>query len=717
MVLAHNINEGLRTQDVQISEDVTFETMLLSPNTLDGLTNCGFYKPSPIQLHAIPLGKCGFDLILEAKSGTGKTAVFTVIALEKLDLKKGLQTIILAPTREIASQISNVITQIGSHYKNLNVEVVIGGLPVHEDIAKLKNKVHVVVGSPGRLRHLIQANHMDISAVRLLVLDEADKLMDKNFQADINYIFSVLPKEKQVIMSSATYPQVLKSVMTKYVQNAQHICPDSTTVLIGIKQLILTVKSNSNIVRQTKNRFDELLKILSKKNFKQCLIFCNYQVRVRGLCQMLLREKWPAEKLHGQQEQTDRLDALKMLQDYKCRILISTDLAARGIDASNVDLVINFEPPYDWQTYLHRIGRAGRFGSYGTAVTILSEGQEESTFKKMIRSINGLVFKNFWDEENVDLDNCDDCIDTLCYKGIEKNEVCAKVIDKLTNRKSKNDEETESFEALCKSFQETKEIEIESFDDLLTCFKSHKESLTQDNNNECALNLSMQTKESLNLNTNENIESIDIKHSKNQNVKECTKETCKTNIKHEAPLETHSDAPDKLLHTHELSDLEYNESLKPLLEAGLPTSFQSRKYKTKKSHPPQHHNYGYEIENTSQKHTTNKATKVVNKKRTTRKQRKTSISQEADKCLAGRELVTSCREKHRKVSFKSTSSNETIDNEIENQYSCDAKNVSPLYNQEIDQFANLRYVNWYKNLKMHVEQVRMSLYIEELSKV
>ncbi|XP_013146910.1 PREDICTED: probable ATP-dependent RNA helicase DDX20 isoform X3 [Papilio polytes] len=244
MVLAHDFNEGHRTQDVRISQDITFDAMLLTIGTLQGLNDSGFHRPSPIQLHGIPLGKCGFDLLLEAKSGTGKTAVFTVIALEKIDLNKGLQVVILAPTREIAMQIHDVIKQIGVRYEGLCVEVVMGGLPVSDDVEKFKKNVHIVVGSPGRLKHLIQDKYIVTTSVRLLILDEADKLMEKSFEADINYIHSVLPQQKQVIMSSATFPESSKSFIENYVQNAQHICPESTNILLGIEQRALQAMSN-----------------------------------------------------------------------------------------------------------------------------------------------------------------------------------------------------------------------------------------------------------------------------------------------------------------------------------------------------------------------------------------------------------------------------------------------------------------------------------------
>ncbi|XP_026325190.1 probable ATP-dependent RNA helicase DDX20 [Hyposmocoma kahamanoa] len=236
MVLAHEMAEGTRTKDIKTSQGVTFSSLLLAPETLKGLQNSGFFKPSPIQLHAIPLGKCGFDLILEAKSGTGKTAVFSIIALEKLDLQKGLQTIVLTPTREIAAQVCDVIKQIGCSYEGLQVEVVMGGLPVQDDVAKFKKKVHILVGSPGRLRQLVQEKYVSVTSVRLIVFDEADKLVDKSFVADINYIFSSLPQEKQVIMSSATYPEKAREAINKYLQGAQHICPDTDSILLGIEQ-------------------------------------------------------------------------------------------------------------------------------------------------------------------------------------------------------------------------------------------------------------------------------------------------------------------------------------------------------------------------------------------------------------------------------------------------------------------------------------------------
>lgn len=367
-----------------------------------------------------------------------------------------------------------------------------GGLPVKEDIAKFKAKVHVVVGSPGRLRHLIQDKHINISSVRLFVLDEADKLMESSFLPDINYIFSQLPKQKQVLMSSATYSEKTQSFVSKYVQKAQCVCPSSNNILLGITQKVVIVPQNSNIVKQTKYKYEELQKILNEKQFKQCLVFCNYQVRVGEIHRMLSKDKWPVEQLYGQQVQTDRLDALKTLQEYKCRILVSTDLAARGIDASNVDIVINFEPPIEWETYLHRIGRAGRYGSYGTAITILSDGNEKTKFKETLRLTNiPFDLHDLWNDAPFELafNETDDLhkknkvsvTETINIPLHKNNNMSEDVLWKvLSTRSSEEDTKPKisSFLNLCNSFKEESEPNIEGFADFM-------HSYTIDQNNMC----------------------------------------------------------------------------------------------------------------------------------------------------------------------------------------------------------------------------------------
>ncbi|KAK6634248.1 hypothetical protein RUM44_004859 [Polyplax serrata] len=390
---AHNLQEKARTDDVIVDDDINFKDLLLSNSTIKGLERSGFKKPSPIQRKAIPLGRCGFDLFVQAKSGTGKTCVFTVVALEMLkpELDR-LQVLILSPTREISVQIKDVISTIGQGVKNLNVQAFIGGLPLESDKKNLQ-KCQIAVGAPGRVKHLIDIGLMKVDAVRLFVLDEADKLMEESFRTDVGHIFLTLPEAKQVIASSATFPPVLNEFITRFMSNPVRVSLHRGIFLKGIRQFVSIVPSHLNILQQMTHKCEELTRILSNISFKQCLIFSNYQSRAESLCSQLTKLGWPAVHINGTQSQTTRLKMMSDLKEFRCRVFISTDLTARGIDAENVNLVVNMDLPYDGATYMHRIGRAGRYGSHGIAVTIVQDGSECDEFKKMLNDIGGKDFQ------------------------------------------------------------------------------------------------------------------------------------------------------------------------------------------------------------------------------------------------------------------------------------------------------------------------------------
>lgn len=258
-----------------------------------------------------------------------------------------------------------------------------GGTSLAEDKERLsRKKYQILVGSPGRMKHLIKNHTISLESVRLLVLDEADKLMEECFQHDINFMFQMLPQRKQVIVASATYTQDLRDFLSLYMRTPSHICPYSTNILIGVDQYTSVVPSHLNSVRQGVINFEALKKILTEVPYKQCLVFCNYQTRTCSTHRQLNEGGWPSEYLSGCQNQTDRIASLEKLQSFSCRVLVATDLAARGLDAANVDLVVNLDLPRDLSTYLHRIGRAGRYGSKGMAITILNTKQE-AQFKAM----------------------------------------------------------------------------------------------------------------------------------------------------------------------------------------------------------------------------------------------------------------------------------------------------------------------------------------------
>ncbi|XP_078049142.1 uncharacterized protein LOC144476290 [Augochlora pura] len=391
-IIAHDIHKKPHTQDIKIKEDVTFYQMGFSQKILDGLFGCGFEKPSPIQLKAIPLGRCGFDLIMRAKSGTGKTLVFCVIALEMVDIQvPSVQVLMLAPTREIAVQISEVCSSIGYEMNGLKVEVFIGGMAFDNDKKKV-NGCHIAVGAPGRIRHLIEKGLLIVENVRLFILDEADKLMESSFQKDINFIFSKLPLSKQVIASSATYPGDLETFLSTYMCSPVLTSPDNDgPILIGLKQFVAIVPFHPNAMKQVQIKVDQLIKIFNKVQFKQSLVFSNYQSRAQSVCNKINSMGFTATYIAGNQDMKKRLEAINKLKTFKCRIMLTTDLTARGIDADNVNLVVNFDSPIDAATYLHRIGRAGRYGSYGISITIIADNELE-TFTQLLASVGGSNF-------------------------------------------------------------------------------------------------------------------------------------------------------------------------------------------------------------------------------------------------------------------------------------------------------------------------------------
>nr|XP_023028407.1 probable ATP-dependent RNA helicase DDX20 [Leptinotarsa decemlineata] len=389
-VLAQSSDDNSRTRDVITVESVTFESLFLSENVLKGLTETGFKKPSPIQLKAIPIGRCGFDLIVKSKSGTGKTVVFSVIALENIiTKKKGLQVLIVAPTREIAVQIQEVIGFIGCHIEGLKVESFIGGLPLQDDKEKCKN-CHIAVGTPGRLKHLIKEGVMITKSVHLFVLDEVDKLMESSFQNDINEIYNSTPPKKQIITTSATYSKELAEFLEEYMCSPTHVTAElETPLLLGLKQFAVVVDSHTNVVQQMRVKTEQLVKIFSSISFTQCIVFSNYQSRAESISNLLNQKGWHSTYISAAQTQNERLLAVNSLKKFECRILLSTDLMSRGIDAANVDLVINYDVPLEATTYLHRMGRAGRYGSFGACINLVSGVAELSILQGILGQIGG----------------------------------------------------------------------------------------------------------------------------------------------------------------------------------------------------------------------------------------------------------------------------------------------------------------------------------------
>ncbi|KAH8556038.1 P-loop containing nucleoside triphosphate hydrolase protein [Umbelopsis sp. PMI_123] len=372
-----------RSGDVRIEEDVEFDALINNKDLLKGIKASGYERPSPIQLKAIPLGRLGVDLIAQAKSGTGKTVVFGSIALEGIDLSiLEPQVLIVAPTREIAVQITEVLRVLGAHMPKFQCQVFIGGLSVRSDPGKL-SRCHVAVGTPGRIMALIQQGKLRMSKIKLAVLDEADKMIGGDFYAQTKYILDKLPAHKQLVAFSATFDDTLYDLLQKYMNNPQKVVLTTDTPLLeGVQQYCVPVSTDEVDpallqIHLYEQKFKVVVDLLEKIPFYQCIVFLNHRGRAVDLTQFLNSNGWKSCHISSGISQHQRLEVMQKARKFRIRVLICSDLIARGIDIDRVNLVINLDFPKDVETYLHRIGRTGRFGTSGIAVNVTSAFDSE----------------------------------------------------------------------------------------------------------------------------------------------------------------------------------------------------------------------------------------------------------------------------------------------------------------------------------------------------
>ncbi|RKP34360.1 P-loop containing nucleoside triphosphate hydrolase protein, partial [Dimargaris cristalligena] len=354
-----------------------FEDLIQNPQLLKALQTSGFQSPSPIQWKAIPLGRLGLDLIAQAKSGTGKTIVFSVLAIEGAAAAVGLHTIILAPTREIAFQSYTVIQHL-SELMGLSIcDYFIGGTPYADDVAKA-TKCHIAVGTPGRLSQLLINGAFQTHSFRTLILDEADKLMEESFQSTVQDIAQLLPRPHQTLAFSATYNETLLAKLEKNLMHQpQHVrLTQSGPTLSGVRQFYLEIPIEPTSaparfqLQQSKQK--AIADLFTHLPFYQCLIFLNHHQRGPQLADYLTHLGYPAVWISSHLNQAERLDVMRKARAFQIRVIVSSDLMARGIDIDRVDLVINWDMPWDPETYFHRVGRTGRFGSIGYTVSLVA---------------------------------------------------------------------------------------------------------------------------------------------------------------------------------------------------------------------------------------------------------------------------------------------------------------------------------------------------------
>jgi translation initiation factor 4A len=343
-----------------------FDNMNLSPELLRGIYAYGFERPSTIQQRAIlPVIK-GRDVIAQAQSGTGKTATFSISALQKLDVSNPqCQALILAPTRELAQQIQKVVIALGDFMK-IQCHACIGGTNVRDDMKILEAGAQVVVGTPGRVFDMINRGALKTDHMKMFILDEADEMLSRGFKDQIYDVFQRLPPSTQVVLLSATMPTEVMEVTTKFMRDPVRILVKKDELTLeGIKQFYVAVEKEEW-------KLDTLCDLYETVTITQAVIFCNTRRKVDWLTEKLTAREFTVSAMHGDMEQGQREVIMKEFRSGSSRVLIATDLLARGIDVQQVSLVINYDLPSNKENYIHRIGRGGRFGRKGVAINFVT---------------------------------------------------------------------------------------------------------------------------------------------------------------------------------------------------------------------------------------------------------------------------------------------------------------------------------------------------------
>lgn len=359
-----------------------FRDFLLKPELLRAIGDCGFEHPSEVQQVCIPQLILGTDVLCQAKSGLGKTAVFVLSTLQQLDPVPGeISTVVVCHTRELAYQIKNEYLRFSKYMPDVRTEVFYGGLPIKKDIQVLKDKdtcPHIVVATPGRLHALVKDNAIRLNNVKLFVIDECDKVLELvDMRRDVQDIFRATPHQKQVMMFSATLSQDIRPVCKKFMQNPLEIYVDDEAKLTlhGLQQYYIKLEEKD------KNR--RLLDLLDSLEFNQVIIFVKLTSRANELNKLLCACNFPSIAVHSAMPQSERIERYKLFKEFNKRICVSTDVFGRGIDIERINLAINYDMPPEADQYLHRVGRAGRFGTKGLAISFVSLKEDEEVLEKI----------------------------------------------------------------------------------------------------------------------------------------------------------------------------------------------------------------------------------------------------------------------------------------------------------------------------------------------
>ncbi|MFQ3322948.1 MAG: ATP-independent RNA helicase DbpA [Pseudomonadales bacterium] len=345
-----------------------FSTLALNHQLLSNLDSLGYSEMTPIQAQSLPLILQGKDLLGQAKTGSGKTAAFGLGVLNRIDIKNyDIQAMVLCPTRELADQVCKEIRRLARGIPNVKVLSLCGGVSIGPQIGSLEHGAHIVVGTPGRIEDHLRKRTLKLDGLKMLVLDEADRMLDMGFNEAITNIAKQMPCDRQTLLFSATYPTTIKKLSQSFQRNPESVRIENKQESSDIKQLFFEVNK--------KQRSEALIALLAKYQPESSLVFCNTKQKCQDICDDLRQQGVIALALHGDLEQRDRDRVMVRFANRSCSVLVATDVAARGLDVKGLDAVINVELSRDPEVHVHRIGRTGRAGEQGLALSIYTPEQ------------------------------------------------------------------------------------------------------------------------------------------------------------------------------------------------------------------------------------------------------------------------------------------------------------------------------------------------------
>ncbi|NPA60035.1 MAG: DEAD/DEAH box helicase [Epsilonproteobacteria bacterium] len=351
-------------QQQQEENLITFDDLGLNKDILRSVKSAGFTVPSPIQAAAIPLILQGRDIVGQAHTGTGKTAAFGLPALNNIDVRNGVEILVITPTRELATQVSDELYKYGRNI-NARTVTVYGGSSYKRQIDLIERGASIVVATPGRLLDILKKDMLKNFTPSIVVLDEADEMLDMGFLDDINEIFSYLPTSRQTLLFSATMPKPIKLLAERILDNPEFISiTKGETTNSDIEQLYYVIDEHE--------RDDAIIRLMDSETTKKSVVFCRTKSEVDRLSNVLSNAGYLANGLHGDMEQRQRETVIKGFKNNSVKVLVATDVAARGIHVNNISHVFNYHIPFDPESYVHRIGRTGRAGTKGKAITLLT---------------------------------------------------------------------------------------------------------------------------------------------------------------------------------------------------------------------------------------------------------------------------------------------------------------------------------------------------------